>query len=95
MTDTPHRKRGLELRVKFDRFRHREVVQLVCEKNAPGGVERARRHVVNKQIVGCVNISGSDAIRPDAPVVRVILPYDSLEAQCIRYRPNAILKQGD
>jgi hypothetical protein len=67
----------------------------VSEKDAPGGVERARRHVVNKQIVGGVNISGSDAIRPDAPVVRVILPYDSLEAQRICNRANAVLKQGD
>jgi hypothetical protein len=93
--DTPHRKRRLELWVKFDRFRHREVVQLVSENDAPSGVERARRLVVNKQIIRGVNISGGDVIRPDAPVVRVILPYDSLEAQRIRNRANAILKQGD
>ena len=49
--DAPHRKRRLELWIKFDRFRHREVVQLVCEKDASGGVERARRLVVNKQII--------------------------------------------
>jgi hypothetical protein len=67
----------------------------MSEKDAPGGVERARRLVVNKQIIRVVNISGSDVIRPDAPVVRVILPYDSLEAQRIRNRPNAVLKQGD
>ena len=65
----------------------------MCKKDAPSGVERARRLVVNKQIIRGVNISGSDVIRPDAPVVRVILPYDSLEAQRIRNCPNAVLKK--
>lgn len=91
MRDAPHRKRRLELWVKLDRFRHREVVQLVCEHNAPDGVERARRKVANKQIVRGVDISSSDVVRPDAPVVRVILPYDSLEAQRICNIANAVL----
>ena len=89
--DTPHRKCRLELWVKLDRFRHREVVHLVCEKDAPGGVERARRQVVNKQVVRVVNISRSDIVRPDAPVVRVVLPYNSLETQRICNRANAVL----
>jgi len=91
MRDTPHRKGRLELWVKLDRFRHREVVHLMCEKDAPGGVERARSQVANKQIVRVVNISSSDVARPNAPVIRVILPYDSLEAQSICNRANAVL----
>lgn len=89
--DTPHRKRRLELWVILDRLRHREVVQFMCEHDTPDGVKRARRHVVNKRIVRVVNIRCSNVVRPNAPVERVIVPYDSLEAQRICNRANAVL----
>jgi hypothetical protein len=77
--DAAHRKRRLELWVPIYRFLHRKVVQLVGEYHAPDVIERARRQVVDEQLVRSFNISLSVVALPaDTPVERVVFPYDSL-----------------
>ncbi len=63
------------------------------EHDAPTGVERARRRVVNKQVVGVINISCGDVVRPDTPVVRVVFPYDSHQAHPMCNGANAVLQE--
>jgi hypothetical protein len=65
----------------------------VCEHDAPDRVKRARGQIVDEQAVVIINIGRSDVVEPNAPVERVILPDDSLQAQRICYIANAVLCQ--
>jgi hypothetical protein len=73
--------RRFELRIEVDRLLHGIVVQLMCEHDGAFGVECALGHVVYQQVVGRVNGSGGDIVKPDTPVVRVILPNDGLQTE--------------
>jgi hypothetical protein len=86
-----HREGRLELRVPLDRLLHRKVVQLMCEHDTPDRVEVASSQVVDEQLVVCIDVSGGDVGRPDAPVERVVLPYDRLQAKRVGDRTNAVL----
>jgi hypothetical protein len=72
---------------------HREIVQFMCEHDAPDRVKLARGHIVDEQAVVIINISRSDIVEPNTPVERVILPDDSLQAQRICNIANAVLCQ--
>jgi hypothetical protein len=59
------------------------VKLLMCEHDAPDCVKRARGQIVDEQAVVIINIGRSDIVDPNAPVERVILPDDGLQAQRI------------
>jgi len=69
----------------------------VCEHDAPNRVKRARGQIVNEQAVVVINIDLSDSDvcnhGPNAPVKRVILPDDSLQAQLVCNILNPVLCQ--
>ena len=92
-----YRKRRLEPWIPVDCLLHREIIQFVCEHDAPGRVERARAQIANEQAVVGINISLRDGDvpnhGPNAPVERVIPPDDCLEAQLIGNIANAVLDQ--
>ncbi len=86
-----HREGRLELRVPLDRRLHRKVVQLVCEHDTPDRIEAARGQVIDEQVVVVVNVGSGDVALPGAPVERVVLPHDRLQAKRSGDRTNAIL----
>jgi hypothetical protein len=88
-----YRKRRLELWIPVDCFLHREIVQLVCKHYPPGSVKRARSQIAYEQAVVSINSGLGDIVGPNAPVVRVIRPDDSLQAHCICNIANAVLCQ--
>ena len=90
-----HREGRLELRVPLNRLLHRKVVQLVCEQDTPDRVEGASSQVADEQTVVCIDVGGGDVAHPGAPVVRVVLPYDRLQAKCVGNRTNAVLHPKD
>ena len=67
----------------------------MCEHDTPGHVKRARGHIANEQAVVGINIGLSDSDvpnhGPNAPVKRVILPDDRLQAQLICNITDAVL----
>ena len=69
----------------------------MCEHDAPDRVERARAQIANEQAVVRIDIGLSDSdvpnYGPNAPVERVISPYDSLQTQLIGNIANAVLCQ--
>jgi hypothetical protein len=54
--------------IPLDCFLHREIVQFVCEHDAPDRVKRARGQIVDEQAVVIVNIGRSDVVEPNTPV---------------------------
>jgi hypothetical protein len=90
-------KRRLELWIPVDCLLHREIIQFMCEHDTPDRVKRARAQIANEQAVVGINIGLSDSDvpnhGPNAPVERVILPDDSLQAQLICNIANAVLCQ--
>lgn len=79
--------------IPVDCFLHREIVQFVCKHDAPDRVKRARSQIAYEQAVVSINSGLGDIVGPNAPVVRVILPDDSLQAYCICNIANAVLCQ--
>ena len=57
--------RCLEPWILVDYLLHREIIQLVCERDAPGRVRRARGQIVNEQAVIGINIRLSDGSVPN------------------------------
>jgi hypothetical protein len=86
-----HRKVGLERRIPVDCLLHRVIRKLVREHDGPAAVKVARGQVGNEIGIVGVDVRGGDVVCPDAPVVRVELPYDSLKAERIRNVANAVL----
>ncbi len=90
-----YRKRRLELWIPVYCFLHRAIVQFVCEHDAPDRVKHARGQIVNEQAIVSINIGLADRDVPNhcpnAPVERVELPEDSLQAQLICNITNAVL----
>ena len=86
-------KRPLELWIPLDNFRHHEIVQFVCEHDAPGPVKRVARLIVDEQLVVRVNIGSGDIVSANEPVERVILPDDSCQVQDMCNIANTILRQ--
>ena len=46
--------------------------------DTPSSIKVACSQVVDEQLVVGIDIGSSDIVRPDAPVERVVLPYDRL-----------------
>ena len=92
-----YRERRLEPWISVDCLLHREIIQFVCEHDAPDRVERARAQIAYEQAVVRIDIGLSDSYvsnyGANAPVERVISPYDSLQTQLIRNIANAVLCQ--
>ena len=72
----------------------------MCEHDASDRVKRARAQIVKEQAIVGIDIGRSDRDvcvipnrGPNAPVERVILPDDSLQAQLICNIANAVLCQ--
>lgn len=61
------------------------------EHDATDGVERAGRFVGDEVVVGSVNVGGRDVVCADAPVVRVVSPYDRLQTHRVSDIANAVL----
>ena len=86
-----HRKVTLERRIPVYRLLHRVIRKLVREHDRAAAIKVARGQVGDEiRIVG-VNVRGRNVVRPDAPVVRVELPYDGLKAERICNVANAVL----
>ena len=94
-----YRKCRLEPWIPVDCLLHREIIQFVCQDDASDRVKRARAQIVKEQAVVGINIGRSDSgvpnQGPDAPVERVILPDDSLQAQLICNIANEVLCQQE
>jgi hypothetical protein len=92
-----YRKRRLEPWIPVDCLLHREIVQFVCEHDAPDRVKRSRAQIADKQAVVGIDIGLSDSDvpnhGPNAPVERVIPPDDGLQAQLICNVANTVLCQ--
>lgn len=90
-------KRRLELWIPGHCLLHREIVQFVCEHDAPDRVKRARSQIADERGVIGIDIRLSDGgvpnHGPNAPVERVILPDDGLQAQLICNIANAVLRR--
>lgn len=56
----------------------------MCEHDGAFAVECALGRVVYQQVVGRVDGSGGNIVKPDTPVVRVILPNDGLQIERMR-----------
>ena len=56
----------------------------MCEHDGAFAVECALGRVVYQQVVGRVDSSGGNIVKPDTPVVRVILPNDGLQIERMR-----------
>ena len=61
------------------------------EHDGPAAAKVARGQVGNEIGIVGVDVCGRDVARPDAPVVRVELPYDGLKAERICNVANAVL----
>jgi hypothetical protein len=77
--------------IPLDRFLHREIVQIMREHDAPDRVERPRGQIVDEQAVIVIDIGRSDIVETNAPVERVILPDDRLQAERVCNIANAVL----
>ena len=64
----PYRKGRLELWVPLDRFLHGEIVQFVCEHDAPDRVKRPRGQIVDEKAVVIINIGRGDIVETNTPV---------------------------
>jgi hypothetical protein len=88
-------KRRLEIWIPLDGLLHCKIVQFVCEHDGPDRVKHARALIAKEQAVVGINIGRSDGVisnqGPNAPVKRVILPDDGLQAQRICNIANAVL----
>jgi len=65
------------------------------QHDTPDPVECARSQIADEQAIVCINVGRSDVVGPNAPVVRVKLPDDSLQAHCICNIANAVLCQTE
>ena len=64
----PYRKRQLELWIPLDRFLHREIVQFVCEHDAPDSVKCPRGQIADEKAVVVINIGRGDIVKTNMPV---------------------------
>jgi hypothetical protein len=55
----------------------------MCERDALDGVKRTHGQIVDEQAIFIINIIRGDIVETNAPVGRVMLPNDSLQAQRI------------